>query len=622
MSELEEAGQTTMVVRREGSWLGVLGVADTVRSGAHEVVQALKRSGIQRAVMLSGDNARVARSIASRVGLDEARAPLMPADKVTAVQELGREHTVAMVGDGVNDAPALAAAAVGVAMGGAGSDAALETADVVLMSDDLSRLPFAVGLARAATAVMKQNLVISLGVSARAHPRRGAGHREDQPGGGAPRGQHAPGGGQRPAAVALPARGVHGRSSPGRRAQPARGWVAPPSLLDFPQSVNPCSRIVFPRWSRHVLGRARRGRGRPRQEGFPRRWRFNVGRDVLGECMTQGWKKLVLCLVAVGVLVPGVGFAAGLKIALQADDGTWFSRCNGCQKSVDNKIPDTITTHVKENTGAFSQFELVDAGGGKIALKSDTGKFVGRCNGCIVKGAQPDVATVHVGDAAPAYAQFTLETLSNGKYALKADTGKYLARCNGCSPESTVPNTVTVHATNPEKEAFAQWNIVPIFPKGSKVTLQGDEGQYFARCNGCQKSVDNKIPDTITTHEKSPKAAYAQFEVVDAGGGKIALKSDTGKFVGRCNGCIVKGAQPDVATVHVGDATPAYAQFKPVLLNNGKWGLQADTGKYLARCNACSPGSTVPNTVTVHATAPTRKPSPSGPSPSRPERTA
>jgi Cd2+/Zn2+-exporting ATPase len=165
VDRLEEAGQTTMVVRKAGHYLGVLGVADTLRSGAAHVVHTLKDSGIERTVMLSGDNARVAKSIAAQVGLDEARAPLMPADKVTAVREMGRKGSVAMVGDGVNDAPALAAAAVGVAMGGAGSDAALETADVVLMSDDLSRLPFALGLARQATAVMQQNLVISLGIS-------------------------------------------------------------------------------------------------------------------------------------------------------------------------------------------------------------------------------------------------------------------------------------------------------------------------------------------------------------------------------------------------------------------------------------------------------------------------
>lgn len=163
--KLEEAGQTTMVVRRSGRYLGVLGVADTVRTGAHHVIHSLKQAGVQQTVMLSGDNARVARSIASQVGIDEARAPLMPADKVTAVRDMGKQHAVAMVGDGVNDAPALAAAAVGVAMGGAGSDAALETADVVLMSDDLARLPFALELARKATSVMRQNLVIALGVS-------------------------------------------------------------------------------------------------------------------------------------------------------------------------------------------------------------------------------------------------------------------------------------------------------------------------------------------------------------------------------------------------------------------------------------------------------------------------
>ncbi|MET0403569.1 MAG: heavy metal translocating P-type ATPase [Cystobacter sp.] len=166
VERLEQEGQTTMVVRRAGRYLGVLGVADTLRPGTQRVIQALKQAGIQRAVMLSGDNARVARAIATRVGLDEACAPLMPADKVIAVREMGREHPVAMVGDGVNDAPALGAAAVGVAMGGAGSDAALETADVVLMSDDLSRLPFALGLSRAATKVMRQNLMIALGVSA------------------------------------------------------------------------------------------------------------------------------------------------------------------------------------------------------------------------------------------------------------------------------------------------------------------------------------------------------------------------------------------------------------------------------------------------------------------------
>jgi Cd2+/Zn2+-exporting ATPase len=165
VQKLEEAGQTTMVVRRAGRFLGAIGLADTVRGGAQHVIRTLKQAGIAQTVMLSGDNARVAKAIAAQVGIDEARAPLMPADKVSAVREMGKQGAVAMVGDGVNDAPALAAAAVGVAMGGAGSDAALETADVVLMSDDLAKLPFALSLADKATAVMKQNLVIALGVS-------------------------------------------------------------------------------------------------------------------------------------------------------------------------------------------------------------------------------------------------------------------------------------------------------------------------------------------------------------------------------------------------------------------------------------------------------------------------
>ena len=322
----------------------------------------------------------------------------------------------------------------------------------------------------------------------------------------------------------------------------------------------------------------------------------------------NGLRKWVLCLVSLCVLVPGVGQAAGLKIALQADDGTYFARCNGCQKTVGNKIPDTITSHVKAATEPYAQFELVPLNNGKIALKTDTGKFAARCNGCIVGGRQPDFVTVHVDDASQPYAQFTLERLSNGKYSLKADTGKYLARCNGCSPGASQANTVTVHATDPNKEPYAQWSITPIFPKGGKIALQGDTGMYFARCNGCQKSVDNKIPDTVTVHMKTATEPYDQFEVVEASGGKISLKTDTGKFVARCNGCIVNGKQADVVTVHADDPAQPYAQFKPVLLNNGKWALESDTGKYAARCNGCSPGATQANTVTVHATDPNKEP--------------
>jgi hypothetical protein len=323
--------------------------------------------------------------------------------------------------------------------------------------------------------------------------------------------------------------------------------------------------------------------------------------------MTAGLTKWALCLVAMCALVPGASEAAGLKITLQSDEGTYLSRCNGCQKTVDNKFPDTVTTHAKDAAGAYSQFELVPAGNGKVALKSDNGKFVARCNNCIVGGAKPDFVTVHADSASQPYAQFTIERLNNGKYALKTDTGKYVARCNGCSPGAAYPNTVTAHATDPNKEAYAQWTIAPVFPKGQKIALQADTGLYFARCNGCQKTVNNKFPDTITVHMKTATEAYDQFEVVEASGGKISLKSDTGKYVARCNGCIVGGKQPDVLAVHVDDPAAAYAQFKPVLLNNGKWALESDTGKYVARCNGCSPGSAQPDTVTVHATDPNKE---------------
>ncbi len=166
VTALQEAGQTTMVVRQGLEFLGVIGVADTLRKEAKDALAQLRALGITRTVMLSGDNLKVAEAIAKEVGIDEPRAPLMPEGKVKALKELSKEGGAAMVGDGVNDAPALAAASVGIAMGGAGSDVALETADVVLMGDDLTRLPFAVALARAANRTVKVNLTISLGVSA------------------------------------------------------------------------------------------------------------------------------------------------------------------------------------------------------------------------------------------------------------------------------------------------------------------------------------------------------------------------------------------------------------------------------------------------------------------------
>ncbi len=156
-----------MVVRAGERTVGVLGVMDTPRESARAVIGELHRLGVEQTIMLSGDHQRVADAVASAVGIREARGDLLPEAKVAAVVELARMHgQVAMVGDGVNDAPAMANATVGVAMGAGGSDAALESADVALMADDLHSLPFAVGLSRAARRIIRQNLWASLGMVA------------------------------------------------------------------------------------------------------------------------------------------------------------------------------------------------------------------------------------------------------------------------------------------------------------------------------------------------------------------------------------------------------------------------------------------------------------------------
>ena len=160
---LRDDGSTAVLVAVDGQLLGVLGIADTVRAGAWEALAALRRLGIDRVVMLTGDNARTAAVVARAVGADEYRADLRPADKATEVARLQADiGHVAMVGDGVNDAPALAAAQVGIAMGAAGSDVALETADVALMSDDLGRLNDALRIGRRTRRIVRQNLTLSL----------------------------------------------------------------------------------------------------------------------------------------------------------------------------------------------------------------------------------------------------------------------------------------------------------------------------------------------------------------------------------------------------------------------------------------------------------------------------
>jgi Cd2+/Zn2+-exporting ATPase len=165
--ELERAGKTVVLVARAERLLGIIALADTPRVEARATIEALERLGIKRTVMLTGDTERVAEAIARDVGISDYRANLLPEDKAAAVDELvARYGELAMVGDGVNDAPALAHATVGIAMGGAGSDVALETADVALMGDDLTRLPFAVALSHRTRRIIRQNLWISLGVIA------------------------------------------------------------------------------------------------------------------------------------------------------------------------------------------------------------------------------------------------------------------------------------------------------------------------------------------------------------------------------------------------------------------------------------------------------------------------
>lgn len=166
VAALRNEGRTLMVVRQGNKDLGVIGLLDTPRAKARETLTALRALGIRRMIMISGDHQKAAQAVAGQVGLTEAWGDLMPEDKVEAIKKLRAEAKVAMVGDGVNDAPAMATATVGVAMGAAGSDVALETADVALMADDLSKLPFTVGLSRQTRRIIRQNLFVSLGVVA------------------------------------------------------------------------------------------------------------------------------------------------------------------------------------------------------------------------------------------------------------------------------------------------------------------------------------------------------------------------------------------------------------------------------------------------------------------------
>ncbi len=167
MSELESGGHTTMIIHQDDEYLGIISVMDIARPEAITTLATLKKMGIKRMIMLTGDTQKVADAIAKIIGINDPMGSLLPEDKVKAIEQLKQqEGGVAMVGDGVNDAPAMAKSTVGIAMGAAGSDIALETADIALMADKLDNLPFAIGLSRKAKLIIKQNLIISLSMVA------------------------------------------------------------------------------------------------------------------------------------------------------------------------------------------------------------------------------------------------------------------------------------------------------------------------------------------------------------------------------------------------------------------------------------------------------------------------
>jgi Cd2+/Zn2+-exporting ATPase len=162
--KLASAGKTVIWVAQAGQVLGLIAVADSIRDEAVFLVQRLRKLGVQKIVMLTGDNQLTAESVGQQLGIDEVHAELLPEDKVSIIRHLRHEYgTVAMVGDGINDAPALATATVGIAMGVAGSDVALETADIVLMADRLEKIVTAIGLGRRAINIVKQNVAFALG---------------------------------------------------------------------------------------------------------------------------------------------------------------------------------------------------------------------------------------------------------------------------------------------------------------------------------------------------------------------------------------------------------------------------------------------------------------------------
>lgn len=162
---LQNEGKTVVVAGTKEKVQVILAVADEVREASQNVIQKLHREGIEKTIMLTGDNANTGNAIGKQVGVTDVRSELLPQDKLKVIRSLRERHQkVAMVGDGVNDAPALAASTVGIAMGGAGTDTALETADVALMGDDLEKLPFLVRLSRKTLNTIKGNITFAIAI--------------------------------------------------------------------------------------------------------------------------------------------------------------------------------------------------------------------------------------------------------------------------------------------------------------------------------------------------------------------------------------------------------------------------------------------------------------------------
>ena len=165
VSALEAEGKTVVMLIGQDGVRALFAVADTVKDSSRQAIAELHRLGV-KAIMLTGDNPHTATAIASQVGIDRSRGNLLPEDKLHEVEQLSADGKTGMVGDGINDAPALARADIGFAMGAAGTDTAIETADVALMDDDLRKLPTFVRLSRATASVLKQNIALALGIKA------------------------------------------------------------------------------------------------------------------------------------------------------------------------------------------------------------------------------------------------------------------------------------------------------------------------------------------------------------------------------------------------------------------------------------------------------------------------